>query len=143
MGVTICDARTGSRIGLIRAVLRFALRAIFGWLSLILVLVTKKHQALHDLACRTSVVLLSPESLPETEKFTERMRRNYIVCIDNLWVNVLSEFGSDWSVKSPSNKLLHWPPGDSPHVFCHTSCTVIMLVSHEVRKSPGARELNR
>ncbi len=73
MGVAILDAKTGSRIGVVRALIRFILRTLLGWLSVVLVLTTRKHQALHDLVCRTNVVLLSPESLPEREKFTERI----------------------------------------------------------------------
>lgn len=73
MGIAIHDSRTGSRIGVIRALIRFLLRTFLGWLSLILVLTTKKHQALHDLICRTNVVLLNPEGLPEREKHTERV----------------------------------------------------------------------
>lgn len=73
MGVAIHDARTGSRIGVVRALIRFILRTVLGWLSLILVLTTKKHQAVHDLVCRTNVVLLNPEGLPDREKFVERV----------------------------------------------------------------------
>jgi len=72
MGIAIHDSHTGSRIGVIRALVRFILRTLFGWLSLILVLTTKKHQALHDMLCRTNVVLVDPDSLPKTEKFAER-----------------------------------------------------------------------
>ncbi len=72
MGITIQDVRTGKNIGLLRAVVRSLLRGLLGWLSLVLVLTTTKHQALHDLLCRTTVLLRDPESLPPHEKFTER-----------------------------------------------------------------------
>ncbi len=72
MGITIQDAKTGKNIGLLRAVLRGVLRGAFGWLSLVLVLATKKHQALHDLICHTTVLLRHPENLPSHEKFSER-----------------------------------------------------------------------
>ena len=32
--------------------------------------------------------------------------------------------------EAPPNKSLHWPPGR----ICHTSCNVIISVSHEVRQ---------
>lgn len=73
MGITIRDVRTGQRIGMTRALLRFALRMLFGWLSLVLVLITERHQALHDLFCRTNVLLLDPENFPDTERFAERV----------------------------------------------------------------------
>lgn len=73
MGVAIRDSHSESRIGIIRALFRFVLRALLGWLSLVLVLTTKKHQALHDLICRTNVVLVDPDSVAEGEKFAERV----------------------------------------------------------------------
>ena len=73
MGLAITDSRSGSRIGVVRALLRFILRTLLGWLSLLLVLTTKKHQALHDLICRTNAVLVDPGSLPERERFAERV----------------------------------------------------------------------
>jgi len=72
MGIVIQDAKTGKNIGLLRALLRSVLRGVFGWLSLAFVLATKKHQALHDLICRTTVLLRYPENLPSHEKFSER-----------------------------------------------------------------------
>ena len=72
MRITIQDAKTGKNIGLLRALLRSVLRGVFGWLSLVFVLATKKHQALHDLICRTTVLLRDPENLPSYEKFSER-----------------------------------------------------------------------
>ncbi len=73
MGVAIHDAQNRRRIGIIRALLRFVTRTMLGWLSLILVLITKKHQALHDLICRTNVILLHPDNLPDREKLVERV----------------------------------------------------------------------
>ena len=40
------------------------------------------------------------------------------------------------------NKSLHWPPIDSAHVVCHTSCNGKLIASHEVLQLPGASELN-
>jgi len=41
------------------------------------------------------------------------------------------------------NNALNWPPGDSAHVFCHPSCTIMMFASHEARQLPVASELKR
>jgi uncharacterized RDD family membrane protein YckC len=73
ISIAIHDSRTGSRIGVIRALIRFILRTLLGWLSLVLVLVTKKHQALHDIVCRTNVVLLDPDHLPDRERLSARV----------------------------------------------------------------------
>jgi len=51
----------------------------------------------------------------------------------------------DWQslTQVQPNKSLHWPPVDPAHVYCHASCTVMIIASHEVRQLPGASELNR
>src|SRR5690606_36746662 len=43
-----------------------------GWFSLVFVLVTRKHQAIHDYVSSTVVVLRRPSLLPESERFVER-----------------------------------------------------------------------
>lgn len=73
IGIAVCDARTGSRIGIIRALIRSTTRFAFGLASLFFVLLTRKHQALHDIVCRTSVVLVHPDGLPDTERLSERI----------------------------------------------------------------------
>jgi len=40
-------------------------------------------------------------------------------------------------------KALHWPPVDSPHLFCHGSCSCYDCASQRPRQLPGASELNR
>lgn len=42
-----------------------------------------------------------------------------------------------------SNKSLHWPPDGSALLFCHISCSDMILASHEMRQLPGASELER
>ena len=73
MGLRILNAQTGAHIGVLRALGRALMRGLLGWLSFIIALTSRKHQALHDLAAGTAVVLREPERYPPTEKFAERI----------------------------------------------------------------------
>lgn len=72
MGLRIRDSSIDKNIGILRATARAIIRTLFGWLSFIFVLVTQRHQALHDYFTSTVVVLRLPETLPTHEKFTLR-----------------------------------------------------------------------
>lgn len=72
MGLRIRDASSDQNIGILRATARAIIRTFLGWLSFIFVLVTNKHQALHDYFTSTVVILRRPESLPAHEKFIAR-----------------------------------------------------------------------
>ena len=79
-GLRIRDASRDRNIGMHRAAARAIVRSLLGWLSFVFVLVTKRHQALHDYFTSTIVVLRRPESLPEHEKHVARSedRTQYI-----------------------------------------------------------------
>ncbi|MFH1817723.1 MAG: RDD family protein [Pseudomonadota bacterium] len=72
MGLRIRDASSDQNIGVLQATARAIIRTLLGWLSFIFVLVTNKHQALHDYFTSTVVILRSPESLPAHERFVAR-----------------------------------------------------------------------
>jgi len=72
MGLRIRDASRDENIGILRATVRAIFRTFLGWASFIFVLVTRKHQALHDYMTSTVVVLRRPETLPVHEKFAPR-----------------------------------------------------------------------
>lgn len=72
MGLRIRDASSDKNIGVLRATARAAIRTFLGWLSFIFVLVTNKHQALHDYFTSTVVILRRPETLPAHERFVAR-----------------------------------------------------------------------
>lgn len=72
MGLRIRDATYEKNIGILRALLRELLRVGLGWLSLIFVLITRNHQALHDIATSTVVLLRRPETLPSREQLLAR-----------------------------------------------------------------------
>jgi len=68
MGLRVRDASADRNIGILLATARAFIRAFFGWVSFIFVLVTQKHQALHDYFTSTIVVLRRPDMLPAYEK---------------------------------------------------------------------------
>jgi len=72
MGLRIRDASRDENIGILRATARAIIRTFLGWLSFIFVLVTQRHQALHDFFTSTIVVLRRPETHPAHEKFAAR-----------------------------------------------------------------------
>lgn len=61
------------------ATVRFLVKLLFGTLSLIFVLTTSRHQALHDLVARSMVIHKAPQALPAYEVLAERHhdRANY------------------------------------------------------------------
>lgn len=73
MGLRIRRASSDENIGILRATLRAVVRSLLGWFSFIFVLVTRKHQAVHDYFTGSVVILRHPESLPEHEKLEPRV----------------------------------------------------------------------
>ncbi len=72
VGIRVISKNQNNNIGIVYAVIRFATKIVFGFLSLISVFITKKHQAVHDLIVSSIVVLDSPKSLPKYEVLKER-----------------------------------------------------------------------
>jgi uncharacterized RDD family membrane protein YckC len=72
MGLRVRDALEDRNIGLIRATIRAASRTLLGWISIMFILVTSKHQAIHDYISRAVVVLRNPDVVPESERLVER-----------------------------------------------------------------------
>ncbi len=71
-GLRVQDARTGAKLGILRAVLRFVVKNLLGWYSLVFMLVTKRHQTVHDMAVQSVVVFKNPESVAEGHALEER-----------------------------------------------------------------------
>jgi uncharacterized RDD family membrane protein YckC len=61
------------RLGILRAIFRFAIKIVLGWTSFILVLTTRRHQALHDLIVHSIVTYRDPAHVPAHERLTERV----------------------------------------------------------------------
>jgi len=72
MNLRIQHKDSGENIGILRAILRSLSKIVTGAWSFIFALVTKKHQALHDLLSSTTVVLKNPETVSERERYNER-----------------------------------------------------------------------
>lgn len=72
-GLRIRDSIEDRNVGFLRATLRAILRTLLGWISLIFIFVTSRHQAIHDYASHTVVVLRNPDDLPKRERFAERV----------------------------------------------------------------------
>jgi len=72
MNLRIQHKDSGENLGILRAILRSLSKIVTGAWSFIFVLVTKKHQALHDLISNTTVVLKNAELVPEQERYNER-----------------------------------------------------------------------
>lgn len=76
MGLRIRDGSQGGNIGILRATVRAVVRTLLGWFSFIFVLITRRHQALHDYFIGSIVVLRQPEALPVHEKLEPRMEES-------------------------------------------------------------------
>lgn len=75
-------------INILAATLRFIAKTALGWLSLIFVLVTSKHQSIHDLAARSLVVHCDATTLPSYEVLVERTIENESYEYPSAWRRV-------------------------------------------------------
>lgn len=91
------DSHISPNLNLLQATLRSGLKLTVGIATFLFVLLTRHHQALHDLLARSVVVLKRPEHYPAHEKFPERhfpthlqpaplWRRIGMMCVYNLLV---------------------------------------------------------
>lgn len=73
LGLRIQDRRTGSNLNVMLAIVRFLAKLTLGWLSFVIITLTKRHQALHDLVSNSVVTIRNPvggdglEGQPERE----------------------------------------------------------------------------
>jgi len=72
-GLRVLDARSGGNLNVIRATVRFIVKSLLGFVSLIFVLVTKRHQAIHDLASGSVVIIKNPADFHTHERLLERV----------------------------------------------------------------------
>lgn len=72
MGLRIQKSATGERLNIVEATLRFFVKVFFGWVSLVSVLISNRHQALHDLMVGSVVVLTNPSRVSSTDRLVER-----------------------------------------------------------------------
>lgn len=60
LNLRVVDERTGGNLPLRRALLRWAGKCMFGWLSFVSMAATRRHQALHDLLSASTVQVRDP-----------------------------------------------------------------------------------
>ena len=72
MGLKVQHATRKANLGIFRATVRFSVKALFGLPSLIFVLITKRHQAIHDLFAKSLVIFENPENVSDHEAIPER-----------------------------------------------------------------------
>jgi len=65
--------RRNKNIDIFSALIRFILKFFLGWLSLLTITSSKKHQAIHDFTVGSIVVNKSSQSLPVHESLSERI----------------------------------------------------------------------
>lgn len=93
MRIRVASMDGQHNINIFAATLRFLIKLVLGWLSLIFVLTTKKHQAVHDLLARSVVVHKDPSILPNFEVLAERMPDSAEYLYPATWRRVLVIFG--------------------------------------------------
>jgi len=72
IGLKVRHVYKDRNINIAFAFLRFILKLILGMLSLIFILITRKHQAIHDIFTRAIVIHKNPISIPSREMLKER-----------------------------------------------------------------------
>lgn len=70
-GVKVVNGKTLARVGLLRATLRFLLKIPLGFLSLVIVLTSRRHQGIHDFLTGSLVVIKDPRAMPAHEVLSE------------------------------------------------------------------------
>ena len=92
-GVRIATLDGQRNINIFAATLRFVVKVLLGWFSMIFILTTKRHQAFHDLLARSVVVHKSPSALPAYEVLAERESVGGAYSYPPAWRRVLVIFG--------------------------------------------------
>ncbi len=72
LGLRIQNRETGANLNILFAVIRFIVKSILGLPSFIFVLVTKRHQAIHDMVSSSVVVIKNPTGEHEFAEQKER-----------------------------------------------------------------------
>lgn len=71
-GIKVQDRYSGKNINIVLAVIRFFAKSMLGLYSFVLVVFTRRHQALHDVLTRSVVVFRYPDQVSEMEYLHER-----------------------------------------------------------------------
>ncbi len=71
--IKVQNVHNNRNINIILATLRFIIKSALGWVSLISVLTTRRHQAIHDFLVNSVVVYKDAKKVPTHEALTERV----------------------------------------------------------------------
>ncbi len=73
VGIEVRNRKTGNKLNIFSATLRFISKIILGWASLVTIFSTYFHQAIHDLLVGSVVTLKNPELKPSYESQNSRV----------------------------------------------------------------------
>ncbi|NQY26949.1 MAG: RDD family protein [Piscirickettsiaceae bacterium] len=71
-GIKVVNSKTKAALGIVRATLRFITKTILGLFSLVAVMTSRRHQAIHDYLSGSIVIIKNPQALPAYEVLKER-----------------------------------------------------------------------
>lgn len=72
-GLRVVREEIGGNLSFLRSTARFLAKAFLGLPSLVFILLTRRHQALHDLVVGSLVIIHGQSAIPEEETQTERV----------------------------------------------------------------------
>ena len=75
IGLKVRHINSDKNINIFLAYIRFSLKFLFGIPSLIFVLTTRKHQAVHDMLTKAIVIHKNPSAVPINERLEERTEK--------------------------------------------------------------------
>jgi len=73
LGIKVVNSKTMLALGIIRATLRFIVKTVLGLFSLVVVLTSRRHQAIHDYLSGSIVIIKNPQALPAYDVLRERV----------------------------------------------------------------------
>jgi uncharacterized RDD family membrane protein YckC len=102
----VVDNRTGGNINFFKAVARTVLKAVLGWLSFVTMATTRRHQAIHDLATKSTVQIRNVAQASPHHYRTEqtelssaampsRGRRLAVIAVYLIAVGIVFVFGTE------------------------------------------------
>ncbi|WP_456445456.1 RDD family protein [Thiolapillus sp.] len=159
IGLKVVNSRTNNNINIVLASIRFIVKALLGWLSFVVVLTSKKHQAIHDYLTGSIVINKSSDGLPSEEALTERiieesgyvypskMKRTLIILMYNIILFVFVIFVVDKFLSR--NCLEHDLCSNSDHLLGNVIsvvwmiCVALLIVFGWQGKLPGGKRKNQ
>lgn len=71
-GLRVQDAASGANLGIVRAIFRLLVKSLLGWYSVVFMLITKRHQTVHDIAVKSVVVFKNAAAIAGSQALAER-----------------------------------------------------------------------